>query len=89
MDINYFSNAYNNDLFKALGQFWMSGNYKVCTTQSERFNGSIVTQWYAQELEQIYYPYCPYCLPPTSGEQAGNKQQDTQTNRAVNSSRAK
>ena len=26
--------------------------------------------------------YCPYCLPPTSGGQAGNKEQDKQTNRA-------
>ena len=26
---------------------------------------------------------CPYCLPPTSGGQAGNKKQDRQTNRAL------
>ena len=31
--------------------------------------------------------YCPYCLPPTSGGQAGNKEQDRQTNRALSYSR--
>ena len=33
--------------------------------------------------------YCPYCLPPTSGGHAGNKKQDRQTNRALNSKREK
>ena len=31
--------------------------------------------------------YCPHCLPPTSGEQAGNKRQDRHTNRALSARR--
>ena len=31
--------------------------------------------------------YCPYCLPPMSGGQAGHREQDRQTNRALSSSR--
>ena len=31
--------------------------------------------------------YCPYCLPPLSGEQVGNKKRDRQTNRALISRR--
>ena len=27
--------------------------------------------------------YCPHCLPPTSQGQAGNKERDRQTNRAL------
>ena len=35
--------------------------YKGCNAQSARFDGSIATQCYAQELEQIYSQYMQEC----------------------------